>query len=1234
MKIQSGWIKMILVSSIGLLGAFGTMKQVYAVIDTEEITKKTLIQSLLTCYNNTYTKREIDARYKDVELEDIFEKEGTKDGTIKVAGYETGENNWKGLGNTLKDGDISCKQVFVGYSSKSRGKIDGLYKSFLGLNEEAKDNVNPETLGYKGTEDSEIGKTSQRCLSVSYKYPGNGSALSGQSNKACFAVKNDGVLLYGSDDMEGWIQTTSSYVVSYDDSETSSEDVTATISFRPGDYGDSLNFDVYFNDKRINSNATVSVNCRVEDVSNVQFDDIYDCLNSKMPKENVLTSLQPGILTEVSDIELTTSSGVDATSSGKKWIKGGIHHLPPGQYGLTDNEFAAAQDAMRYFTGNNNKFDSYFFTEQDRFDILNFYVARAIESNNNLVLDLDSCYSTVDDLGDDYGVVNSGQWCRIVGYNMVAGKYNVVNKGSGNSETGYRGFETVGFETVLKQLKEIDVPELSTIDSGISITGDEPVDDDQDLCYGGSGSLGWIICPIITAADGVGRHMWEQIENYHLKIPASEIFKSGGGVETGWGVVRNIANTLFIVLFLVVIFSQLTGWGIDNYGIKKILPRLIVIAILMNLSYLICQIAVDLSNIFGMGLNSMFSDWAGNIESAASGASGGAQAGAWILSGILGGGGIVLFSALRFGSFAGGLAGIGIAVLGILIVIVVAMLTLYLILIAREAGIVLCIIVAPVAIVCYALPNTEKLAKKWFDLFKALLVVYPICGAMVGGGQLAGSILASIPDNPGMKVAAMIIQVLPFFLVPTLLRSSLSLMGNVGTRLSTLGRSLGRRGSAGARGAIRNSERFKDFSQYRKDNAQERRARRTREGVNVFGRRIGGLANRATHTLTDRQRDRLSKANEIIKAAENRRQQASINAQNDVFMADLASQRFQNEESGADRLMRGDADYIAGKSQANRLQREDDMGKTLLYTNADYVAGKSQANRLQIEDDLNNTDLYNSADYVRGRQAQSRLRQENEREGTVLYTRPGFEESRRKQYEAQRRSEIKKMYGDRYANLDKKEKQRALIMALSGNGIDAEEQVDAAVDALLSTGDVSELLDALHGVDFSTMNAGVRDKMVAKAAVSGNQLLKGWSKTGGTVNLQNYINDTTNGLKNYIATQAGEHAFDTADKDTLDFLANHGGANAMSDAMIGNILTSSANANQTAMHAAIRLLAGREVNVGATINAEGLTRISEDVASALGAANLRGAIDEVNKPGNETIKARVSSSVKGKLGIT
>lgn len=61
---------------------------------------------------------------------------------------------------------------------------------------------------------------------------------------------------------------------------------------------------------------------------------------------------------------------------------------------------------------------------------------------------------------------------------------------------------------------------------------------------------------------------------------------------------QSIANAAFIVAFLIVIYSQLTSVGISNYGIKKLVPRVVIAAIFVNLSFVICALMIDLSNIF------------------------------------------------------------------------------------------------------------------------------------------------------------------------------------------------------------------------------------------------------------------------------------------------------------------------------------------------------------------------------------------------------------------------------------------------------------------------------------------------------------------------------------------------------------------------------------------------------------------------------------------------------------
>lgn len=372
----------------------------------------------------------------------------------------------------------------------------------------------------------------------------------------------------------------------------------------------------------------------------------------------------------------------------------------------------------------------------------------------------------------------------------------------------------------------------------------------EGVCYKGAGALGWLLCPIIDGVSKIGDKVWGWIEENFLQIQAGKFFESDGGLEGAWSIFRNIANIVFIILFIMVIFSQLTGVGIDNYGIKKIMPKLIVVAILINLSFLICELLVDLSNILGSGLNQLFSSLASEVKGAeVTGVSIGQSLvmGVFTVGGVAGG---ILFTILN----PVGSIGIAISVLGVMISALISIVFLFFILLVRNAGVIILIAIAPVAIVCYMLPNTEKLFRRWVELLKAVLIVYPICGAIVGAGRLAGRLLAAVgnqTNNDGMIIAAMLIEVLPFFLIPMLLRQSLQLMGNIGARLQNAGQRVGRGASQRATGAIRGSERFKNFQQYQGEMRSGKRAEKLMNKLNrrARGNPIKNLSQRDQHRL-------------------------------------------------------------------------------------------------------------------------------------------------------------------------------------------------------------------------------------------------------------------------------------------------------------------------------------------------------------------------------------------------
>ena len=452
---------------------------------------------------------------------------------------------------------------------------------------------------------------------------------------------------------------------------------------------------------------------------------------------------------------------------------------------------------------------------------------------------------------------------------------------------------------------------------------------DNPACYSNSGSLGWIICPVIQAASGVGEHMWTQIEEYHMKIPASQIFEENGGVRQVWSKMRDFANIVFVILFLIVIFSQLTGFGIDNYGIKRILPKLILVAIVVNLSYFICELAVDISNIFGIGLNNLMTDAANQIGHGEA-ASGGAVASGWAVLAILGAGGVTLFTIFSVMGGGGVLMWAGLAVLGIIITIVVSMLVLYLTLIIREAGIILLTALSPLAFVCYALPNTDKYFKKWLEAFKALVVVYPICGLMIGLGQLAGSVLSSI-DAESMKLAAAIIQVIPFFFIPTVLRKSMSMMGNVGAKLSSMGNRFSSRASGSLKAGIKNTTRYKDWQQYQRDKGLTRRSQR-------IMRRLGGRTN-----LSVRQQDKLAKARDSVLADNARRLENDRKSNVNYYDRTMNEQTLAREKNRTQDLMMSTDRYLKSQQSKQRIERAAEQRNMRQLNNNDFVNNRIAA---------------------------------------------------------------------------------------------------------------------------------------------------------------------------------------------------------------------------------------------------------------------------------------------------
>ena len=294
------------------------------------------------------------------------------------------------------------------------------------------------------------------------------------------------------------------------------------------------------------------------------------------------------------------------------------------------------------------------------------------------------------------------------------------------------------------------------------------------------GGGGWAICVVANTLadwmDGLYNIVQKFLDVQPLQInDRSAIFQV-------WSYMRNIANIAFIIAFIIVIYSQITNFGINNYGIKKILPKLIVAAILINLSYYICAIAIDLSNIAGHQLQNLLisirKDVFQNVDNVVEMSMNGS---AWkaLTAGILGGTGVVVWGTVTFFA-AGGLGATVLLLLVSLIGVIVSAGVAIIILAARQAIITVLVFLAPLAFAANILPNTEKWFEKWKDLFVTMLVMYPIFALLFGGSQLAGTtIIASANESIITLILGLVVQVIPLAITPFIMQFSGSLLGKI-----------------------------------------------------------------------------------------------------------------------------------------------------------------------------------------------------------------------------------------------------------------------------------------------------------------------------------------------------------------------------------------------------------------------------------------------------------------------
>ncbi len=329
---------------------------------------------------------------------------------------------------------------------------------------------------------------------------------------------------------------------------------------------------------------------------------------------------------------------------------------------------------------------------------------------------------------------------------------------------GGRGDVTI----VMADVQNAKVAAGTTSGGGTTDTGGTSGAADTELDCGG-GAMNWIVCPVITIAQGAAEKL-DGIISQMLTANIKQTFDSHYFIA--WNSFRILATGLIVVAGLVMVASQAFGFEfLDAYTIRKTLPRLLIAIIGMSLSWPLMKFVVGFFNTFGADIYGLI---VGPFTGIDAKINPGIGALTTVLAPVAGIGAIFIFGPSALLILVSGLLGLLMA---------------FVILLIRLIGIEAVVILAPIAIACYTLPNTQKIWKLWLDNFLGLMMMYPIVMAFIGAGHAFATV--SIQTGGSMsQIIGIIAYFIPYFLLPLAFRMATGVIGTISGMVNDRGKGI------------------------------------------------------------------------------------------------------------------------------------------------------------------------------------------------------------------------------------------------------------------------------------------------------------------------------------------------------------------------------------------------------------------------------------------------------------
>ena len=227
------------------------------------------------------------------------------------------------------------------------------------------------------------------------------------------------------------------------------------------------------------------------------------------------------------------------------------------------------------------------------------------------------------------------------------------------------------------------------------------------------------------------------ILEFVIEVAGYNGFIDSPAVTVGWVMVRDVTNMFFVVVLLLISFGTILG--LEQYEYKKLLIKLLMAAIVVNFSRIICGIIIDVAQVVMITfINGVAATASGNlvnmfrvgeIMKLTDDPSGIAEPSELFLAAV---------AAIAFAS-----------------IMMMTMLTFLFLLMARMMTLWILIVLSPFAFVLNVLPQTQKYAGQWWQEFGGNVVAGPVVAfflwlsfVTVGGGDAQ----SNIADNSATRM--------------------------------------------------------------------------------------------------------------------------------------------------------------------------------------------------------------------------------------------------------------------------------------------------------------------------------------------------------------------------------------------------------------------------------------------------------------------------------------------------